>query len=259
MSVVKISLVTVCFNSGNTIASTLEAVKVQDHGAIEYIIIDGGSTDATKEIIAKSNIHSKFLCEPDDGVYDAMNKGIALSTGDVVGFLNSDDFYVSSNVLSRVAKIFEDPAIDACYGDLCYVDQIDTDKVIRYWKSSDFIPGSFARGWIPPHPTFFARREVYEKYGVFNLKYRIASDVELMMRLLEVHKISTCYIPDVLIKMRVGGISNKNWLSVLFKQNKEVLHAFKQNGVPVNVVRFLLHKFLSRSRQFLMRPPTKSG
>ena len=256
---IKVSLVTVCFNSYKTITDTIEAVKSQDHEIIEYIIVDGGSTDGTRDIIVKSNIHSKFVCEPDDGVYDAMNKGIALSTGDVVGFLNSDDFYVSGNVLSRVAKVFEDPAIDACYGDLCYVDQIDTDKVIRYWKSSDFTPGSFARGWIPPHPTFFARREVYEKYGVFNLKYRIASDVELMMRLLEVHKIRTCYIPDVLIKMRIGGISNKNWSSVLFKQNKEVLRAFKQNGVPVNVVRFLLHKFLSRSKQFLVRPLAKGG
>ena len=256
---IKISPITVCFNSKNTIIDTLNSVESQAYDNTEYIIIDGGSTDGTKDVITSSNAYSKFVCEPDDGVYDAMNKGIALSTGDVVGFLNSDDFYVSGNVLSRVAKVFEDPAIDACYGDLCYVDQIDTDKVIRYWKSSDFTPGSFARGWIPPHPTFFARREVYEKYGVFNLKYRIASDVELMMRLLEVHKISTYYIPDVLIKMRVGGMSNKNWSSVLFKQNKEVLRAFKQNGVPVNVVRFLLHKFLSRGRQFLMRPPTKSG
>tara|TARA_B100001057_G_C22627757_1_gene863159 strand:- start:4 stop:768 length:765 start_codon:yes stop_codon:yes gene_type:complete len=251
----KISIITVTYNSENFIENCVCSVLNQTYKNVEYIVIDGKSSDNTLNKLKKySKNISKIVSEKDHGTYEAMNKGVKLAKGEIVGLLNSDDFYASNEVLSRVASIFKsNPSIDACYADLSYIDQIDTSRVIRYWKSSKFVLGSFSRGWCPPHPTFFVRRSVYEKFGKFNLNYSIASDVELMMRFLEVYKIKTYHVPELWVKMRVGGSSNKNFKSIL-SQNLDVLNALRDHNLPVNVLSFFIHKIFARGKQFFQKP-----
>lgn len=221
----------------------------------EHLVIDGASKDHTLTLLeAQREQLAVLLSERDDGIYDAMNKGLRLARGDVIGFLNSDDLYENNQILAKVATIFgEDPSLDACYGDLIYTDQVDTSRTIRYWQSNEFFPGAFASGWCPPHPTLFVRRSVYERYGLFDLNYRIAADVELMMRFLEVHKIRVRYIPEVWVKMRMGGTTNKS-LKNIWVQNLEVLRALRSHGLPANPLRFFGHKLISRGKQFFHRP-----
>ena len=250
----KISLITVCFNSSETIGCTLISVREQSCKNIEHIIIDGASSDETINIIKSEGSHvAKLVSEKDGGIYDAMNKGIAMATGEIIGFINADDFYASSDVLAKVAAVFNDSNIDACYGDLCYVGRHDTSAIVRYWQSSTFHPNSFEEGWCPPHPTFFVRREIYERFGVFDLSYKIAADVELMMRFLETHKVRVKYIPGVLVKMRMGGTTNRS-LSNIVKQNKEILRALKLHGLRSSIVRLMGNKLVSRGLQFLVCP-----
>ena len=249
----KISIITVTHNSASTIVHCLNSVSKQVHKPFEHIIIDGASTDNT--ILMINNHKTDFInlvSEPDSGIYDAMNKGIQIAKGDVIGFLNSDDFYADDFVLSRVVETFSSSAVESCYGDLCYVEKKNITKVIRYWKSGIFYKGSFRSGWSPPHPTFFVRRSIYEKYGVFNLNYLIAADVELMLRFLEINKITTYYIPEILIKMRLGGVSNGNIYSVL-KQNIEIFKALRFHNQKINIFNFCFKKFLSRLMQFIVR------
>ena len=249
----KITVITVSYNSEKTIKTTLNSVLNQKFKKIEHIIIDGQSTDKTVSIIKKYSHVKKIVSEPDNGIYDAMNKGIKIATGDIIGFLNSDDFYANDYVLSRVATIFaNNPNLHGCYADLIYTDKNNISKNIRYWKSNDFVPGLFSKGWCPPHTTFFVRRSIYEKFGNFNLKYTIASDVELMMRFLEIQKIHVCYISEVWIKMRIGGTTNKNLMNIL-KQNMEVLNALKGHNLVYNWVVFFIYKIISRSLQFLKK------
>lgn len=250
----KISIITVTHNSVSVIDKCLNSVKNQKYKNIEHIIIDGASNDGTLSLLnSKCEQFSILISEPDKGVYDAMNKGIKLATGDVVGFLNSDDFYENNDVLSDIAKVFEqDPLLDACYADIVYTDKHDTNKIIRYWKSEQFKLGSFSKGWSPPHPTFFVRNSVYKKYGKFNLCYQIASDWELMMRFLEVKKIKVKYIPKLWVKMRLGGISNKN-LKNIIKQNKENLNALEKYNLKKNTISFIIHKIFLRIKQFISR------
>jgi glycosyltransferase involved in cell wall biosynthesis len=251
----KISIITVTLNSASVINHCLDSVQYQKHDDIEHIIIDGASTDGTLSLLESKREQFKFLIsEPDKGIYDAMNKGINVATGDIIGFLNSDDFYASNNVLSGVASIFKDNSyLDSCYADLVYVDPFDISKNIRYWRSSKFVSGLFAKGWCPPHLTFFVRRSVYQRFGNFNLHYRIASDVELMMRFLEVQKINSRYIPELWIKMRLGGTTNKSFKNIVM-QNKEVLHALKSHNLYVNWIIFFIHKTINRALQFLKKP-----
>ena len=250
----KISIITVSYNSADTIGHTLNSVSEQNYDDIEHIIVDGKSTDNTLEVVALYGASvSKLVSEKDFGIYDAMNKGIVLSHGEVIGFLNADDFYPSSEILSKVAKIFEDFAIDACYGDLCYVKKNDFKKIIRYWKSSKFSAGTFEKGWSPPHPTFFVRRSIYQNYGGFKLDYKIAADLELMMRFLVKHKISSKYIPEVLVHMRMGGTTNKSLVNI-FSQNKEILSALRSHGLRPSAWRLFIHKLFSRGRQFFVKP-----
>lgn len=251
----KISIITVTFNNAKVISDCLASVNSQKHDNIEHIVIDGASTDTTLSLLKSKRSQLKTLIsEPDKGIYDAMNKGIKIATGEIIGFLNSDDFYASDDVISRVASVFHnDPSLDACYADLIYTDKIDTSKIIRYWKSSEFLPGSFSKGWCPPHPTFFARSSVYDRFGKFNLSYNISSDRELMMRFLEVHKINVCYVPELWVKMRMGGLSN-NSLKNIFKQNLEDLHALKKHNLSNNMLIYLIYKILSRFKQFFYRP-----
>lgn len=251
----KISIITVSYNCVTVIEDCLASVAKQSYKDVEHVVVDGASTDGTKDVL---RVHrdqlALTLSEPDGGIYDAMNKGIANATGDIVGFLNADDFYAHEAVLKTVAQCFaEDPTLEACYADLMYVDQLDTSRIIRYWQSNPFVPGSFSRGWCPPHPTFFVHRSVYELLDGFNLSYRIAADVELMMRFMELHKIHVKYIPDVWVKMRMGGTTNKNWQNV-WVQNAEVLRILKSFGLSANPLRFFACKLWARSLQFLRRP-----
>jgi glycosyltransferase involved in cell wall biosynthesis len=251
----RISIITVAYNSAATIKETLASVCNQVYKNKEHIIIDGKSRDNTVKIIKNFNSKDIFMIsEKDEGIYYAMNKGINFAKGDIIGILNSDDFYASNQVLSSVIKIFcENPLIDACYSDLVLVDPIKTSKIIRYWKSNQFKSGAFSKGWCPAHPTFFVRRSVYERFGVFNLNYHIASDVELMMRFLEVHKINTKYIPEIWVKQRVGGTSNKNLKNIL-KSNKEIIFALKYHALPINIFYFFICKLFSRTKQFFFKP-----
>ena len=233
----------------------MESIKSQTHKDIEHIVIDGASTDKTISLLkSKQNKPDSLVSEPDKGIYDAMNKGIMLAKGDIIGFLNSDDLYANNSVISKVANLFKQrPEIEACYSDLVYVDKINTSKIIRYWKSSEFILGSFSKGWCPPHPTFFVRRSVYEKFGSFDVSYQLASDIDLMMRFLEIKKVKSCYIPEVLIKMRMGGQSNNSFKNIL-KQNLEVFQALKKHNIPNNFIIFFIYKIISRFKQFVQRP-----
>lgn len=250
----KISVITACYNSAATIGDTLRSIAEQTHPDIEHIVVDGGSQDMTMEIVRVKGAHvAHAISEPDQGIYDAMNKGIRLATGEIVGLLNSDDFYASPEVLTQVARVFADPRIEASWGDLCYVGQTDTSKIVRFWKSSPFTPGLFARGWCPPHPTFFVRRAVYERYGAFDLRYRIAADVELMARLLEVNKVRGAYIPQILVRMRMGGASNRS-LRNTFQLNQEIWRAFRHHRLSTSIWAFVGGKLLSRGWQFISKP-----
>ena len=226
----RISIITATLNVSETIENCLKSIATQSYD-IEHIIIDGVSTDNTAHIIDEYTGHPvKFVSQPDLGIYDAMNKGIAMATGEVVGILNADDFYASDDVLAKVAAVFSDPKVDACYGDLKYVDEHDVAKTVRYWKSGDYNRNKFHSGWMPPHPTFFVRRSVYEKYGVFNLDLGTAADYELMLRLLLKHEINAVYIPEVLVHMRTGGKSNVSFSNRL-KANRMDRRAWSINGL----------------------------
>lgn len=252
----KISIITVTFNSLSFVNHCLKSIKIQDYKNIEHIIIDGASTDGTQQLL-KSNQEqfTTLISEPDTGIYDAMNKGLKVATGEVIGFLNSDDFYANDKIISEVVKKFqEDTLVEVCYADLIYVDSLKTSKIIRYVKSKKFKQGLFSKGWCPPHPTFFVRRSVYERFGNFNLTYRIASDVDLMMRFLEIHKIKSCYVPKVWVNMRMGGTTNKN-LKNIWLQNREILDSLRKNNLSVNLMKFFIHKVISRLLQFFKRYP----
>ena len=249
----KVSVVTACFNSAKTIADTLCSVAAQDHAQVEHIVVDGGSRDDTLAIIDRHRQGiASLVSEPDRGVYDAMNKGIALASGEVVGFLNSDDMYADQAVLSDVAAAFARPEVIACYGYLVYVDAEDTQRVVRYWKSRPYVPGLCVTGWMPAHPTFFVRRSTLQRVGGFDLRYRLQADYELSLRLFEVHKIVAQYIPRVMVRMRRGGMSNNSVVNVI-KGNLEAYRACRHNGIKVPPW-FMLRKIFSRLPQFFSRP-----
>jgi glycosyltransferase involved in cell wall biosynthesis len=249
----KISIITVCFNSSATIKDTIISVASQKNVKIEHIIIDGGSNDGTVEIVKSYPSVTKFISEPDKGIYDAMNKGIALATGDVVGTLNADDFYANPHVLEEVSKVFLDANVDACYGDLLYVNQHDTDRVVRYWKSKNYVLGLFKSGWMPAHPTFFVRKNIYERFGGFNLNYTIAADFELLFRLIEQNGIITKYIPMILVKMRVGGTTN-NSLKNILTQNNEIISILERHYRNFSLLNFIKNKLINRFLQLVSRP-----
>lgn len=250
----KISIITVCYNSVGTLADVFESVASQSWENIEHIVIDGASSDGTQELIGRHRSSStRVLIEPDTGIYDAMNKGLRLASGDVVGFLNSDDLFADTKVLSRIAQAMEDPAIDACYGDLVYVARQDTSKILRYWKSRGYRSGLCAEGWMPAHPTFYARRSVYERFGGFDLSYKLQADFEMALRLLDIEKIRTRYIPEILVRMRMGGASNASLKNVI-RGNIEAVAACRKHGLPGGLS-FVARKILSRIPQFVRRPP----
>ncbi len=251
----KISLITVCYNSGKTIEDTIKSIAIQKYTNLEYIILDGLSTDNTLDIVKNySDIITKVISERDSGIYDAMNKGIAYATGEIIGLINSDDILADDSVLQKVSEVFSDnPEVDACYGDLCYVKYDDLTKIVRYWRSNSYQHGLFNKGWVPPHPTLYVRREIYEKYGGFDLSYRIAADFELMLRFIAVHHIETAYLPHIMVKMRLGGTTNRNFKNILL-QNLEIRRALRSNNMSSSLFSFILNKGLSRLLQFVQRP-----
>ena len=226
----KISIITASFNSAKTIRDTLETVKYQDYHDVEHIVIDGLSSDETLNIVRKYPNIAKVISEKDKGIYDAMNKGLQLATGEVIGILNSDDMYVDSKVLQDVMEIFSNDSIDGCYADLQYVDEVNTGKLVRNWKSGTYNKNSFLYGWMPPHPTLFLRRRVYDKVGFFNLAFKTAADYELMLRIFVRHNFNIQYLPRVIVKMRTGGASNSSvWHRI--HANKEDRMAWKINNL----------------------------
>lgn len=228
----KISIVTIAYNSARTIEATLQSVIQQDYPDLEYIVIDGGSSDGTQAIVEKY-IHriAHFSSEPDKGIYDAMNKGVRAATGDVIGVLNSDDFYADASVIHDVVNTLKaNPKCEALYADLVYVNREHTDQVTRYWKAGQFNRSRFRQGWMPPHPTFFAARSAYERLGLYAVDLKSAADYELMLRFLYKHQILCCYLPRVITRMRVGGESNVS-LKNRLRANKEDRKAWSMNGL----------------------------
>lgn len=227
----KISIITITYNSAATLEQTIQSVLNQTYRSIEYIIVDGGSTDGTLAIIEKykDKIH-QFVSEKDNGLYDALNKAIAMASGDVIGMLHSDDFYIHDKVIEHYAAVFSKENPDAVYGDLYYVDKDNTDKIIRKWKSGTYRHGAFVNGWMPPHPTFFVKRNVYAAYGTFNPEFKSAADYELMLRFIHLHKIKLAYLPEYTVRMRVGGKSNKS-VQNRINANLEDRRAWEVNGL----------------------------
>jgi len=236
----KVSIITVSFNSAKTIADTIESVLSQDFPEIEYIIVDGDSSDDTIKIIRQyENRISKWISEKDQGMYDAMNKGIAMATGDVIGILNSDDVYINNQVIGEMMALLQEKNAQIVFADLILVDQGDDSKVLRYYDSGHFHPNKFRYGWMPAHPTVFVRRELYQSVGPFSTNYQIAADYEMLIRMLAIQKASYAYLPKPVVRMRSGGAStagiSRNWIL-----NKEIVRACKENGIYSNMAMLLL-------------------
>lgn len=249
----KISIITVSYNSAETIRDTIESIISQDYNNIEYIIIDGNSNDNSTSIINEyKNKVDYFISEDDQGIYDAMNKGILAATGDVIGILNSDDFYPNPYILSNVAKSFNKYLCDAVYGDLVYVHAYDTYRIKRYWQSGAYTTSKLKNGWMLPHPTFFVKSLVYKQFGLYDVNLSRAADYDMIIRLLYKYNISAKYIPMILVKMRVGGASNASLFDRL-KANKEDGLAWTKN--QLNRPYFIrIKKPLQKIKQFFLKP-----
>jgi glycosyltransferase involved in cell wall biosynthesis len=250
----KISIITVVYNGSETIKQSIDSVLSQDHTFIEYIIVDGASADGTIEIIKSyGDCISKFISEPDCGIYDAMNKGLKLASGDIVGILNSDDFYIDNKVISDVVREFENTDVDIVYGDLFYVTPDDLGKVVRYYSSAQCSPNSFAWGWMPAHPTCFVKKSVYEKYGDFKTDYKIAADYEILTRFIARYRLPYSYMPKVMVKMRTGGVSTRN-LQSNWILNREIVRACSENGISTNMLK-VMSKYFTKIFQLLKLSP----
>lgn len=253
----KISIVTVTYNSSKTVRDTFKSVLEQNYPNIEYLVIDGDSQDGTVQIIkeheddfSNRNITFKWISERDNGIYDAINKGIRMATGDVVGILNSDDYFAGNDTIEEIANAFLNKRVDCVYGDLNYIDS-ETRDVTRVWRSRDFKKGLFEKSWTPAHPTFYCKRTLYEKHGLYNIKYKIAADVDLMFRFLEIHQANSLYLRKLMVIMRQGGISSsglKSTKTII----KEMRDSFITHKGKFNVVKYLFYKAL-KLRQFKVK------
>jgi glycosyltransferase len=245
----KTSIITICFNSETTIRDTLDSIKHQDYTNIEYIIIDGGSTDNTLKILEEySGIINVLVSEKDKGLYDAINKGISNASGDIIGLLHSDDVFSSPEIVSDLVKKIQDENLDGVYGDLQYVVKNNTNKIIRYWKSCEFKPNLLSKGWMPAHPTLFLRKEVYLNHGVFNKSFKIAADYDFMLRIFKDSDLKFGYLPKTVTKMRVGGASNRSLINII-KKTKEDYRAIRSNNIGTFTT--LILKNISKIKQFL--------
>jgi len=254
--IMKISIITATYNSGTSISSALQSIASQTYLNLELIIIDGASGDNTLDVVKEKYSRPVFIIsEKDKGIYDALNKGIKAATGDIIGFVHSDDFLASKELLSKIAHIFQEEKVDGVYGDLQYVNKEDTSKVIRYWKSEAFKPELLKKGWMPAHPTLFLKKEVYEKHGLFNLNYNIAADYDLMLRIFSDPTLKFIYLPEVITKMRVGGASNRSLKNIKLK-SQEDLKALRTNGIK-NPLKVLAYKNFSKLGQFVAPQPPK--
>lgn len=248
----KVSIVTATYNCGKTLKASLDSLARQTYKKIQHVIVDGASTDETlqiiEEYIAKVDYEVKLISEPDEGVYDALNKGIKLTTGDVVGLLHSDDLFANERVIERIVDVLSSNDYDGCYGDIVYVDREDTSKVVRYWKAGKYDRKKLRLGWMPPHPTCFLKKSVYEKFGLFDKSYKIAADYDFVIRILYKGGVRLAYIPEVITVMRSGGMSNKSVKNriLVFRENYMVM---KKHGLPA--FRALLVRTLSRIPQFV--------
>lgn len=250
----KVSIITVVYNGASFIRDCIESILNQTYSDIEYIIIDGQSTDGTVEIVQSYGTKiARFISEPDKGLYDAMNKGIGLATGEVIGLLNADDFYRHTRVIEHMVTTFERTGSDAVYGDMLYVDRNDTKKLKRYWRSGWYHDNAFLWGWMPGHLSFFAKRSLYEKYGTFRLDLTSAADYELMLRFIHKHKASLAYMDEVTIVMRAGGVSNSSVKNRL-RANREDQTAWQLNELKPYFFTFWL-KPLRKLKQYISKPP----
>lgn len=246
----KITIITVTKSDARTIQQTIDSVQFQSYPHIEYIVIDGNSDDSTLEIIQKnSEFIDQWISEKDKGIYDAMNKGIQMATGEIISFLNADDFFTYREAVSDMVECMIQKKADSCYADIEYVDRMKTDKILRSWTSGEYQEDLFLKGWMPPHPTFFVRKKIYEKYGTYNLACGTAADYEIMLRFLHKYNISVAYLPKSIIRMRVGGVSNASWINRL-KANKNDRKAWKINGLKPKFYTLWL-KPLKKVSQFI--------
>lgn len=247
----KISVVTAVFNRVGTIAEAMQSVQSQSYSQVEHIVQDGGSKDGTlDEVIRLATKKTLVISERDSGIYDAINRGVSRATGDVIGLMHSDDFFANEEVLAKVAKKFENPAIHGVYGDLQYVSAQDPGRIVRHWRSSSFHPRLLKRGWMPPHPTLYLRRQVFERYGLYDNSFSISADYDAMLRYLVQGQIKLAYIPEVLVKMRLGGESNRSLERILIK-SREDYRAIRKNGV--GGIGTLTTKNLSKLGQFFVK------
>jgi glycosyltransferase involved in cell wall biosynthesis len=230
----KISIITACYNSAATIADTLKSVATQDYPNIEHICVDGLSSDNTVEIIRSFPHVAKCVSEKDKGLYDAINKGIQMATGDIIGILNSDDFFPETGIIQAIAQQFIHSGTDAVYGDVAFVRPGNLQKIIRLYSSAKFTPNKFAYGYMPAHPSFYLKKNCYTRFGLYQTDYKIAADYELLMRMIYTHNISYRYLEKILVYMRTGGVSNQTFKS-RYILNKEIVRACKENGVNTNM------------------------
>ena len=248
---IRISVITAVYNNRDTISAALDSALRQAGVNLQLVVIDGGSTDGTLDVLRSyADRLDVLISEPDRGIYDALNKGIQRASGEVVGFLHSDDLFADPGVLSRIGAVFADPAVGAAYGDLVYVRKDNPDQVVRYWRAGVFSGRRLRWGWMPPHPTLYVRRHVYEQHGLFDTSFRIAADYDFILRTLGKAGLGVRYIPEVLVKMRVGGASNRSLRNILRKSSED-LRALRRNGV--GGVGALMWKNLSKLPQFLGR------
>lgn len=250
-----ISIVTAVYNGASSIADCLQSVASQTYSEVEHLILDGASSDRTTDVVRDfGGEQVRLISEADDGLYDALNKGVRLAEHDIVGLLHADDLLGSDSVLSAVANAFaEDANLEAVYGDLLYVDAEDTSKVVRYWKAGQYSRGRFLQGWMPPHPTLFLRKSAYERVGPFKTHLNISADYEFMLRGFHVHGFKAQYLPQVITRMRLGGMSNRNLKNIATKTRQD-LEAWHLNGMTRFAVPAVLLKNISKLPQFFIRP-----
>jgi len=248
----KISVITAVWNSEATVGEAIASVAGQTHADLEHVIMEGNSSDGSLAAIERAaHDRMRLISEPDEGIYDALNKGVKNATGDVIGFIHSDDFLAHNGALARIAAAFDDPAVEAVFSDLDYVSQADTSRVIRHWSTGPYHPRRLKYGWMPAHPTLYLRRGVYERFGAYDKNLRIAADYDFILRYFSQATGKSVYIPEVLYKMRVGGVSNRNWAKICQKMEEDML-AIRRNRV--GGVYTLALKNLSKVSQFLVRP-----